>query len=413
MLQLIKNILRLSTIVLILFDLDANAATGLTRFFDDFYGNSIDESVWQYPTGSVAFNGRTQMRSYYPNVYEDVLQLQLDTYNKNAEPAGRSFLGAEIMTREVIPSKTGLTVEIRARMRTPVKGTVGGLFLYNLFSLLAHDEIDFELLGNRRDEVQTNIYAGEALGPGHALFHRLTQFDIANFNIYKMECWQDRILWYVNDQLIRETALLMPINPANLHLNFYAPEEAWTAAYDKSLMPTANPLQNQTYFFDVDWVSVACETAPKPQCLFDLQAEMPHSFFAMWTKPKSCSPRQLPIIEFTSVPEYGEFKPLKGSMSYAHPDAYRIAFYIKTASGWWTKPFYNEPAVAINKDGTFEVTITTGDGDQNATEITGFIVPADFNPPLINGDASLPDMLYAYPNASVARVKSTKAVNGQ
>lgn len=406
---LIKRILPLFAFIF-LFNINAHAVTG---FFDDFYGNSIDESVWRYPTGSVAFNGRTQMRSHYPIVSEGFLQLQLDTYNSNAEPARSSFLGAEIMTCDAITANTGLTVEIRARMRTPVKGTVGGLFLYNLFSLLAHDEIDFELLGNRRDEVQTNIYAGEALGPGHALFHRLAQFDIANFNLYRIECWQDRILWYVNDQLIRETALLMPINPANLHLNFYAPEEAWTAAYDKSLMPTANHLQNQTYFFDVDWVRIDYETATKPKCLFDLQAEMPHSLFEMWSKPKKCSPRQLPIIEFTSVPEYGEFEPLKGRISNVHPDVYRIAVYIKTASGWWTKPFFNEPVVSITKDGTFEVTITTGDGDQNATEITGFIVPADFNPPLIKGDAFLPDMLYAYPNASVARVKGTKAATVQ
>ena len=32
-----------------------------TQFFDDFTGNSVDQSVWTYPTGNASFNGQTQM----------------------------------------------------------------------------------------------------------------------------------------------------------------------------------------------------------------------------------------------------------------------------------------------------------------------------------------------------------------
>ncbi len=422
-----------------------------TEFFDDFNGDCIDESVWMYPTGGASFNGRTQMRASYPSVSNGLLHLRVDTYDPGAKPPGNSFLGSEIITRSTISPGSGLTAEIRARMVTPVKGLVGGAFFYRFFSFMSHDEIDFELLINRPDQVQTNVYAGESLGPGHALFHGMSQFDITRFNTYRIEWRQDRLCWYVNNQLIRETATLIPSEAMAFHLNFYAPEKAWTTAYSASFMPASNPADNQTYFFDVDWVRILSDVPPRTSRLFNLAENNSPCYFAMvdlstlawsaytyryfadiryyfgispdyiypdgviydsgllsyWLSRSVCSAYTQPAIELVSVPEYGSFDPLAGRVFNADFDSHLVAVYIKVGSGWWTKPAFNAPFIPINADGTFTVDITTGGFDHDATEIAVFLVPvggavAD-SLPIIRGESALPSELYSYPNASVVR----------
>ena len=87
-----------------------------TQFIDEF--DTLNQSVWAYPTGDASFNGRTQMRPSFPNVSNGVLHLQLDTYN----PTGNSFYGSEIFTQGKAPSGTGLLAEFKAKLVTPVKG---------------------------------------------------------------------------------------------------------------------------------------------------------------------------------------------------------------------------------------------------------------------------------------------------
>ncbi len=50
-----------------------------TQFIDNF--DTLDQSIWIYPTGDASFNGRTQMRDNYPEVSNGLLHLRLDTYN--------------------------------------------------------------------------------------------------------------------------------------------------------------------------------------------------------------------------------------------------------------------------------------------------------------------------------------------
>ena len=228
-----------------------------TPFFEDFNGGAVDESIWAYPTGDASFNGRTQMRAGYPSVSNGLLHLQLDTYNPTANPVGNSFYGSEILSRRTFERGTGLIVEIRARMVTPVKGLVGGAFLYHYFSATQlHDEIDFELLTTLPNQVQTNIYANEPLGIGHPEFAGLPHFDITPFNNYRVEWGPDRVRWFVNNQLVRENSTIVPKEPLNLHLNFYAPDCSMAFACDANLVPAASPANNKTYFFDIDWVRV-------------------------------------------------------------------------------------------------------------------------------------------------------------
>ena len=232
----------------------SNAYAG-TQFFEDFKGKAVDKSLWIYPTGEASFNGRTQMRAAYPSVSNGLLHLQLETYNPTAKPAGTSFYGSEIFLRKNFERGAGLIIEIRARLVKPVKGLVGGAFLYNYFpETQNHSEIDFELLSNSPDQVQTNIYANEPLGIGHPEFNDIPKFDITRFNIYRIEWLPDRVRWLVNNQLVRENKTFVPHEALALYLNFYAPECNWAIACDANLKPASSPADNKTYYFDIDWV---------------------------------------------------------------------------------------------------------------------------------------------------------------
>jgi hypothetical protein len=146
----------MNTLVLVL--LCNSYAFAETQFFEDFKGNAVDETIWAYPTGDASFNGRTQMRLAYPSVSNGLLHLKLDTYNPSANPAGNSFYGSEIILRKTLERGAGLILEIRARMVKPVKGLVGGAFLYKYFSETQnHSEIDFELLTNIPEKANQNM----------------------------------------------------------------------------------------------------------------------------------------------------------------------------------------------------------------------------------------------------------------
>ncbi len=100
-----------------------------------------------------------------------------------------------------------------------------------------------------------------------------------------------------------------------------------------------------------------------------------------------------PSIEFTFVPEYGSFENLRGQVRHLRPADYRVAVYIYV-SGWWTKPYWNRPATRILCDGSWICDITTGGVDQRATRIAAFVLPAHYDPPLMRGDAALPQELF-------------------
>ena len=83
--------------------------------------------------------------------------ITVETYN----PTGFSFYGTDLISNQSFPLGKGIHITVRAKMDTSTRGIVGGIFLYALKagSTTLHDEIDFELLTNRTDGVQTNIYS--------------------------------------------------------------------------------------------------------------------------------------------------------------------------------------------------------------------------------------------------------------
>jgi len=120
-----------------------------------------------------------------------------------------------------------------------------------------------------------------------------------------------------------------------------------------------------------------------------------------WSSVASAETSKAPAIEFTSVPSYGTSGILKGLIRHVNASDYSVAIYIKVGGGWWTKPYWNQPLTAIKSDGSWSCAIVTGGNDQNATQIIAYLIPKGYEPPLLNGDSSLPAVLNSN---SVARV---------
>ncbi|MBN1294959.1 MAG: hypothetical protein JXB48_24195 [Candidatus Latescibacteria bacterium] len=102
-----------------------------------------------------------------------------------------------------------------------------------------------------------------------------------------------------------------------------------------------------------------------------------------------------PEIYFTEVPPYGDGTGLvKGAISHVIPVDNAVAIYIKVGGGWWTKPYFNNPITLINNCGRFQNRTVTGGSDQNATNISVFLIPKTYTPPQVGGASSLPQELF-------------------
>jgi hypothetical protein len=109
-----------------------------------------------------------------------------------------------------------------------------------------------------------------------------------------------------------------------------------------------------------------------------------------------------PSIALTSVPPIGSTNNLKGQVLHVAPADYYAAVYIDVAGGFWTKPYWDSPETQLDCDKTFTTDITTGVEDQKATEITAFLLPTSYEPPLLGGEESLPAALYSNAVATVS-----------
>ena len=72
----------------------------------------------------------------------------------------------------------------------------------------------------------------------------------------RFRCLADRVEWYVNGALVRVVTNVVPNDPMNIRLTFWAPDSSW-AAYDPGLQPTANAAANQSFRYDIDYVKVS------------------------------------------------------------------------------------------------------------------------------------------------------------
>ncbi len=101
-----------------------------------------------------------------------------------------------------------------------------------------------------------------------------------------------------------------------------------------------------------------------------------------------------PAIELTFVPPRGSHENLEGRVYGVNPATHRVATYIfvEQAYGWWNKPYLDPRTVEIAPDGTFEVDITTGGIDPDATRIAVYLVADSFTPPACVPCADLPEL---------------------
>jgi len=113
----------------------------------------------------------------------------------------------------------------------------------------------------------------------------------------------------------------------------------------------------------------------------------------------------IPDIDYIYVPPFGSFGNLRGHVAHVNNCDYKVAVYIFVASGWWTKPYWDNPLTTINNDGSWECDITTGGIDEQATKITAFLVPNSYNPVKMDGGSNLPSELF---ENSVSNIEVTR-----
>jgi hypothetical protein len=240
-------------------------------FSDGFDSSRVSSSLWHIPTWvsptDGTYVGRTQFRvsqsSALPTESSGAALITLETYN----PTGFSLYGTDLIANPSFSSGGGLDVVVRARMDAPVRrGAVTGMFLYDLKpgSSTLHDEVDFELLGNHPDAVQTNVYANEPLGGGHPVSSTYASGTVAEYHDYEIKWTPSDVTWYVDGSRVRTETVHVPSGPMHLHLNMWAPDSGWAEAYDSSLQPTDTPAGNDVLVASVDSVRVTVINPPVP-----------------------------------------------------------------------------------------------------------------------------------------------------
>ncbi|MFH0735331.1 MAG: T9SS type A sorting domain-containing protein [bacterium] len=102
-----------------------------------------------------------------------------------------------------------------------------------------------------------------------------------------------------------------------------------------------------------------------------------------------------PEIIFTFIPPYGNNSKLQGKVIDVDPQQYEIVLYIFIeGNGWWTKPTFANPLIAINSDSSWNSAIFTSTNDIYATEIIVFLMKKGKTPFLAAGVECLPDSLF-------------------
>ncbi len=236
-----------------------------TLFTDDFT-TPLNPADWDYnhwkAVNNPSFYGRTQQRQELPGVSDGELHLKLETFNPTYNPADPkqipSFVGSEVITRQTFSNNEGgIFFEVKAHFVDPVDGVVGGMFLYtnSIDAGTLHDEIDFEVVSNKPDQIQTNIYSNEPLDSGHSQYNSIEGV-VTEDHFYRIEWFQNAIRWFVDGQLVRVETTNIPQQPMALHLNIWAPGSEWIEGFSNALNPVITAGANTSCFFDIDSVRV-------------------------------------------------------------------------------------------------------------------------------------------------------------
>lgn len=109
-----------------------------------------------------------------------------------------------------------------------------------------------------------------------------------------------------------------------------------------------------------------------------------------------------PSIAYTVVPPLGSSDPIQGKVQHVNPGTFYAVTYIHVGgAGWWVKPGTTTRRTIVRCDGTFTTAYATGGNDVNADQISTYLVPANYDPPVVLGDFALPQALINNAVASV------------
>ena len=153
----------------------------------------------------------------------------------------------------------------------PAPGIVGGFFTWGFDDNTGiRDEIDVELLTNdlNGDRFFTNLYNDDTFNDaGDGAFVSSSLFDMTQWNTYEIRWLPDRIQWSLNGSQVREQIAIVDNNPSEVRLNIWAPNEGFSAAYNRALQPT-DLAGNQQYQLEIDYVKVSSVPLPPAFLLF-------------------------------------------------------------------------------------------------------------------------------------------------
>ena len=245
-------------------------------FFDDFSGTDLDVSTdWTVATNTI---GRTQF-GLTPTLSNGMATFNFNTYNSD-DPGG-TFRSSEIFTQTEFSRGSGKRFEARLRINSPVSnGLVAAVFPFGFDpATVMSDEIDVELLSNwlndpavsdqiklvTWDNIDQNTGIPERVSE---VDRRVTALDAFDFNTYRIDWLEDRVDTFVNDTLVNSEIGVVPDDPMNFHLNWWAPNSNFVPAFDANLQPVGDAASNSTYTYDVDFVRVStipAESNPVPE----------------------------------------------------------------------------------------------------------------------------------------------------
>jgi hypothetical protein len=119
-----------------------------------------------------------------------------------------------------------------------------------------------------------------------------------------------------------------------------------------------------------------------------------------------------PMIELTSVPPYGSSEPLAGRVTGVNPNDYAVAVYIRIPPyGWFNRPNAAARVTTINPDGSWTANIATEELDRYATQVLAVLIPAAYQPPLMENHQCILEELLAYPYTHAYRFRAMKFAN--
>ncbi|HEX8834521.1 MAG TPA: PA14 domain-containing protein [Abditibacteriaceae bacterium] len=232
---------------------------------DEFNSGALNSSLWSV-YGTNSFLQRTQFGlqpQFATESGTSYMRLRLDSYTPDSTYRGNYFKGTEIHSRSAFTMGPGMEFETRVRGRNLPRGIVFAFFTYGERgtwpSTYFKEEIDYEFLTNmNRNQMWLNIWDNwnpQRGGPNQGTTTS-ANFDWSNWNTYKVRWLNDRVVWLVNDVVVRTSTDILPDDPMEVRFNIWAPSSGWGMAYDATLKPSSTSSGNNSYFMDVDYVRV-------------------------------------------------------------------------------------------------------------------------------------------------------------